>query len=199
MRQEYTQAIKTMLEDFLRDVHTAFPGKIVSFDPDRCEATVSPTAKYRRPDDKQIDFPDIFHVPIFFMQGIGQTATIVHPVRKDDECLIFIPEQALDLWRTGAESPTDLRFDITNAIALVGFFSQPNPLVRRAHDNESIIIQRENSYVELFDKRIEIDTDGDIGITAAKTMRIHSVGDMVISSDTHIAIDAPRVDINLGR
>jgi len=48
-----------------------------------------------------------------------------------------------------------LRFDISNAIALVGFFAKPNPLVRRACDNESIIVQREETFVEVFDGKIE--------------------------------------------
>jgi len=156
MKQEITQAIKDNLHNYFRDIHTILPGRIVAFYPDKCEATVSPTAKYFKPDGTQIDFPDVFHVPVFFSQGMGQTASIVYPVSPDDECLIFVSEQALDLWRTGAESPTDLRFDITNSIAMVGFFPSPNPLVQRAYDNQSILIQRDETFVELHDGKLEV-------------------------------------------
>ena len=56
---------------------------------------------------------------------------------------------------------------MSNAIAIVGLFAQPNPLVKRSCNNESIIIHRKNSFVELFDCKIEIETDGCIYVTAA--------------------------------
>ena len=69
--------------------------------------------------------------------------------------VIFFSEQALDYWRTGAESKTDLRFDLTNAYAIIGMPSKPNPLVGRSCDNESIIVQREETFIEVFDGKIE--------------------------------------------
>ena len=180
MKQEFTQEIKNYLKDYLQDVHTVLPGEIVSFDAGKCEATVKPIAKYWKPDKTKIDFPIRSEVPVFFPQGIAQGATIVYPVRPGDECLIFFAEQALDQWRTGAESETDLRFDITNAIALVGFFSAPNPHVARSDANESIIIQRANTFVELFDAKIEIKTDGDIYVEAAKKIDVESGTDTIV-------------------
>ena len=168
MIQEFTQEIKNRVYDMLREVHTVIPGEIIDFNPDKVEATVLPFGKYKKTDGSMLDFPKIFEVPVFFPQSFGQTATVVYPVKPKDYCLLFIAEQTLDIWRTSAASNTDLRFDLTNAIALVGLFAQPNPLVRRAHDNESIIVQRENSYAEILDKRIEIYTDGDVNITAAE-------------------------------
>ena len=190
MRQEVTQELKYFIKDTLQNVHTVLPGKIVTFDADKCEATVKPTAKFRMPDDSQRDFPDIFEVPVFFPQAIGQKATFVHVVRPDDECILFFMEQPLDLWRTGAESPIDLRHDLTNAIAFVGFFAQPNPLVKRACDNESIIIQRENSFVELFDKKIEVETDGDIYITAADNITEEAGQNICIKAGQNKSVEA---------
>jgi len=158
MRQEFTQEIKNVIKGYFQDIHTVMPGKVVSFDPDTCEATISPIAKYRKPDGSLIDFPEISEVPVFFMQSAAQVASIVYPIRPDDECLLFVSEQALDQWRTGAESMTDLRFDISNAIAVVGFFAHPNPLVKRSHDNESIIIQCGDTFIELCDGTIKLNT-----------------------------------------
>jgi len=190
MRQEFTQEIKNAMDDYLRDIHTVIPAKIVTFDADKCEAQVQPTAKYWRPDGELIDFPEIFEVPVRFIQGIGQKATICHAVEPGDECLLHIAEQALDYWRTGAESPTDLRFDITNAVAVVGFFSEPNPLVKRACDNKSIIIQREETFIELFDKKIEVYTDGDIYEEADLTINSEAGIDINIKAGADIAVEA---------
>ena len=243
MRQEFTQELKNIYHKNMMDVHTVVPGKILSFDPEKQEAKIRPTAKYRLPDDSLRDFPDINHVPVFFPQGIGQTATIVWRVQGGDECFLFFSEQALDYWRTGAESDTDLRFDLTNAFAFVGLHPRPNPLTKRAYDNESIIVQRgcgekpEQTFVEIYDGKMEmqvqysgngtdtyhlmadgrentleftvralggpetvelkIDGDtGDIDLRTKGKLEVHSEGEMHISSDTSININAPRIDLN---
>ena len=92
MQQEFTQAIKDLYHTNMQDVHTTVMGEILSFDPDKCEAKVKPTAKYRLPDGSTLDFPDLFHVPVFFMQSHGQTATIVYPIKPGDCCVIFFSD-----------------------------------------------------------------------------------------------------------
>ena len=190
MRQEFTQGIKDAYHTNMQDIHTVVPGKILSFDPDKQEAQIKPTAKYRKPDDSLIDFPNLNHVPVFFPQGMGQTATIVWKVKEGDECFLFFSEQALDLWRTGAESETDLRFDLTNAFAFVGLFPKPNPLVRRAYDNESIIIQRQETFTEWFDKKIEVYTDGDIYEKADLSINTEAGTDINTESGVDINVKA---------
>jgi len=204
MRQEVTHELKMAMQDYLRDIHTVIPGKIVAFDSNKCEARVSPTAKYMKPDGTQIDFPDIFEVPVFFPQAMGQSVTFCHAINEGDECLIFIAEQALDLWRTGAESPTDLRFDISNAIAIVGFFARSNPHVVRACENKSIIIQRAETFIELHDQLIEVETDGDISTNAAKsvtvnagtTININASSDITVLSASQVIVQAPLISLN---
>ena len=160
MYPTYSNQMKRYIYDYMQDIHTAIPGKIIKFDPDLCEATVLPYAKYRKqdgnaPNGEKIDYPEIHNIPVFFMQSMKQTATIVYPIKPDDECILFFAEQSLETWQTKAETETDLRHDLTNAIAIVGLFAQPNPLVRRAYDNESIIIQREETFIEIYDGKIE--------------------------------------------
>ena len=196
MRQEFTQELKNLMETFQQNIHTVLPGKIVKFDADKQEAQVTPTAKFWKSDASKINYPDIFEVPVFFMQGIGQKATITHVVKPDDECLLFFMEQALDQWRTKAESDTDLRFDISNAFAIVGFFAKPNPHVKRACDNESIIIQREETFIELFDKKIEIYTDGDVYEEADLTINTEAGININVKAGVNIKVEAG-TDINV--
>ena len=190
MRQAFTQEMKNLMETFQQNIHTVLPGEIVAFDADKQEAQVKPTAKFWKPDSTKMGYPDIFEVPVFFIQGIGQKATITHVVKPGDECMLFIFEQALDHWRTKAESETDLRFDISNAVALTGFFAEPNPLVKRACDNGSIIIQRENTFIELFDKKIEIYTDGDIYGEADLSINMEAGIDINVEAGANINIEA---------
>ena len=190
MYQEFTQGMKNLMQTFQQNIHTVLPGKIVKFDADKQEAQITPTAKFWKPDASKIDYPDLFEVPVFFIQGIGQEVTITHVVKPGDECMLFFFEQALDQWRTKAESDTDLRFDISNAVAFVGFFAKPNPHVKRACDNESIIIQREKTFIELFDKKIEIYTDGDIYKEADLTINIEAGTDINVKAGANITVEA---------
>src|SRR5215469_9789273 len=103
MIQEFTQEIKNVILDKLRDVHTVIPGKIVTFDPDKCEAQVLPYGRYEKPDGEMLGFPQLNEVPVYVMQGGEQTATVVYPIKPDDECIVLFSEQALDTWQTKAE------------------------------------------------------------------------------------------------
>ena len=149
MLQEFTQGIKDRMQDMLRDAHTAIPGRIVSFDADKCEASILPYGKYKKPDGSMMDYPQLNEVPIYVMQGSGQTASVVFPIKSGDECVILFSEQALDGWRKKSESGTDLRFDLSNAVAVVGLFSKPNPLVKEACADNSLIIEKDGERVRL--------------------------------------------------
>ena len=198
MMQEVTQGMKNLMADTIRDVHTAVPGTIVSFDPDKVEATVQPTAKFRKPDGTQIDFPQIHEVPVFFPQAVGQKVTITWHVEPGDEVTIFFLEQALDQWRTGAEAKTELRFDLQNAFCMTGLAPKPNPLVRRAHDNESIIIQRDKSYVEIYGTtgQIDIYATGDINLETGKNLNIKVGGNITTTVGGDIRETAANIHHN---
>ena len=157
MKQDFSQEVKNIVLDIIRDVHVAVPGKIVSFNPGAVDATVQPTAKFRKPDGDSVDFPQIHKVPVFFPQASAQNVTFAWHVEPGDEVLIVFLEQALDQWRTGAESAAELKFDLQNAVAFTGLFAEPNPHVQRASDNESIIIQRNDSFMEIFGTTGQID------------------------------------------
>jgi len=149
MIQEFTQIMKEHIHDVLRELHTAIPGKIITFDSAKCEATVQPFGKFKKPDGSNLGYPQINEVPVYVMQGSKQTATFVYPIKPGDECILFFAEQALDAWQTKAESDTDLCFDLTNAVAIVGLFAKPNPLVKEACADNSIIIEKDGERVRL--------------------------------------------------
>lgn len=43
---------------------------------------------------------------------------------------------------------------------------------------------------------VKIKEDGSVAISSANALELHSVGNLQISSDTHIGLVAPRIDLN---
>lgn len=145
MLQEVTQEVKNTITELLQGVHTAIPGKIVSYNPAKCEAEILPYGKFKKPNGDYLDFPQLNHIPILFPQSCGQAFMMIYPVNPGDECLILVQEQTLDTWRSaGAQSDIDLRFDLTNAVALMGMFAKPQPLGKEAQDDNKLIIQKDD-------------------------------------------------------
>lgn len=140
MMQEFVQQVKNTVDENLRNVHTAFPGEIVSYDAATGLACVKPKMKYKKPDGSSIDYPQISGVPVVFPQGNSQNATIAFPVKPGDGCLIVVSEQSTDFWMYGQETDTDLGFDITNSICIPGMFAKANPVMGEACSSNSIII-----------------------------------------------------------
>lgn len=173
MVQEFTQEVKNTISELLRDIHTAIPGKIVKYYPDKCEVEILPYGKFQKPDGSFIDYPQLNHIPILFPQSCGQDCAIVYPIKPGDECLVLVQEQTLDIWRgAGSESNNDLRFDLTNAAAIVGMFAKPQPLAQEAQNGDKLIIQKNNHRIHIapgemliqFSPAVSIRLDG-AGIT----------------------------------
>ena len=187
MIQEFTQEVKNLIHDILKDVHTIIQGKIESYNPDDCTAFILPYGKYKKPDGTTLDYPVIPDVPVYVTQGSGQTATIAVPVKKGDECLILFSEQTTDTWRTGALSSTDLRFDLSNAVAVVGMFARPNPLMREAYSDDAIIIQNGNGRIKM--------TKTDITVQAVNVM-VNASGNATVTADGNVRVSGATVNIN---
>jgi hypothetical protein len=143
MLQEFTQEVKNTVSELTQGIHTAMPGKVVKYDPAKCEADIKPYGKFKKPNGEWLEYPQLNHVPVLFQQSCAQDFAIVYPVNPGDECLILVQEQTLDVWRgAGAASDNDLRFDLTNAVALVGLYSKPQPLAQEAQSGDKLIIQK---------------------------------------------------------
>jgi hypothetical protein len=182
MLEEFTQEVKNTITELIHGVHTAIPGKIVKYDPAKCEAEILPYGKIQRPNGKYLDYPQINHVPVLFQQSCAQDLTIVYPVNPGDECLILAQEQTLDVWRgSGTESNNDLRFDLTNAIAIIGLYSKPQALAQEAQNDEKLIIQKNGH-------RLHINPN-EILLKFSDSVFIHMSGGGII-------FKGPRLDLN---
>ena len=180
MLQEFVQEITNTVQKNLQGVHTAFPGVLTAFDPSTGLANVQPKMKFRKPDGTTIDYPQITGVPVVFPQSMGQKATIAYPVKAGDGCLVVVAEQSIDYWMYGQETETDLAFDPSNSICIVGMFVPANAVMKDACDQNAVI-------VDVSGTRFTVKSDGLIQADCKK---------FVINASDSFKVTAGRIDLN---
>lgn len=195
MMQELFDALGQYIEKKIDGMHTALPGTIVSFDPKTCLAVVRPLMKYKTVEGTKIDYPDISNVPVVIPQASAQSCTIAFPIKAGDGCLIIMSEQSNDYFLYGQETDTDLKFDLSNAIAIVGLFRTANPYVARACANNEIVIAGGGNVFTAGSNGITI--SGNLNVTGTLTANSVSAtmvtgttvkaGNVSLSSHTHTA------------
>ena len=182
MMQEFVQRVKDLSTEVVNGIHTAIPGKIVSFDPATSQAVVTPTMLYRKPDGSTIPYPDVAGVPVYFPQGNTQQVSISYAVKPGDGCLLISAEQALDYWMYGMETDSDIRFDLTNSIAIVGLFVSPSPGIQKACDENAVVVMAGGVALTVKPERVEIDGDLQVNGKINATEIIKSDIDVLVLS-----------------
>lgn len=163
MLQELTAEIEQTAKAVANDIHTALPGKIVSYDSDNCTVTVSPIGKYITSDGVELDYPMITEVPVIFpcCQSIG--TGIAFPLKKGDSCLVIVSEVELDTWRSGAESEGSLRFDLTSAVVIPGLLKRGNAASKKAAKENSVVVTAGSVFLSVSEKGVTI--EGNLTVT----------------------------------
>lgn len=156
MSQEIIAAMQEMVSGMINGVHTVVPGKVVTFDSSTGLAVIEPVALYKKPDGTTMSYPNISGVPVVFPQSFGQSATIAYPIHPGDGCLLMICEQSLDYWMFSRETDTQLGHDLTNGIAIVGMFVAANATMKRACDENAIVIDVKGSSIAVNEEKISM-------------------------------------------
>lgn len=156
MLNEFVQQIEETAQEVVDNIHTAMPGKIVSFDPAKCLAKVKPIGRFLTPDDELMDYPVITDVPVIFQYSEKAKAGVFFPVKKGDGCLLVISETELDEWRTGAVSDATLRFDLTSAIAIPGLANKGAPAVNETYSDDAVMVVSGNTKIKVSKEGVEI-------------------------------------------
>lgn len=146
--------IKQGVDSRLKDLHTALPGIIETFDAAKQLATIQPAIRrifVTRDGEQEIlvpsDLPILINVPVIFPRGGGFSLTF--PVAKGDECLLVFCERSIDNWHeTGnVKVPGARRFhSLSDATAFVGLSSLPNKVPN--YDNTNVQLKRDDGTVE---------------------------------------------------
>ncbi len=155
MNQRLVEEIENKIQNTVNGVHTALPGTIQSFDPSTCKAVVQPIGCFKTPAGEEMAYPAISDVPVI----IPQTSNIViaFPVRSGDGCLLVFSEQELDYFMHGGSS-SELHHDLTNAIAIPGLFKSSNDAIKKANDENAIVLKNNNSFLSMQKEKICIET-----------------------------------------
>ena len=140
MTNEFVQKIRDDTDKRIGEVHTAFPGTIVSYDPATNMAEVLPGIQLKKPDGTKMDYPKISGVPVCCVQASGQNAVVALPIKAGDGCMVVVSEKAIDKWLYGQETDTDLYHDITNAMCVPGMFAKGCAVQQEACSTGKIIV-----------------------------------------------------------
>lgn len=122
-----SDAIMSMIDKGIGDIHTAIPGTVVSYNPTTQISSIRANVK-RLLNDILVDIPVINNVPVVWPR-VG-TAWIHMPLVEGSQVLLVFCERSIDTWKTsgGQYDPGDVRrHHLTDAVAIPGCypFSQP--------------------------------------------------------------------------
>lgn len=154
MMQEFVQSVKDTARKAVDNVHTAVPAVIISYDPASGMAVVQPKAKFKKPDGKTMDYPSVSGVPVVFPQS--QNATIAFPVKAGDGCLLVFAETAIDYWLYGQETSTDLKFDLSSAIAIPNIATAGNDAMIQACAEDAVVVKVGGTVLKVSASGVEI-------------------------------------------
>ena len=140
MLQDFAQQVENTARAVVNDIHTALPGKIVAFDPEKGVASVQPKGKYLTTEGASLDYPMISDVPVTFPYCQTANVGLVFPIKPDDNCMIIISEVELDEWRNGAESEAPIRYDLTSAMLIPGLCLGGVSAMKKAVENDAVVI-----------------------------------------------------------
>lgn len=180
--------IKQGIESRIKDVHTAMPGIIESFDPVKQTASIQPAIKriFKTVDaEKEIltpaALPVLINVPVMQPRGGGYSLTF--PITTGDECLLIFCERSIDYWHqeSGVKNPGAKRFHhLSDAIAYVGLSSIPKKVPNYDPDNIQLKKDDGTSEITILPSQIDIDTDSQVNITSPV---INLIGDVTITGN----------------
>lgn len=169
MIQEFVQNVENVARDVMEEMHTALPGKFISYNPDTGTAEVKPYGVFRTPAGKNMEYPLLTEVPVILPQCSSLGVEIAFPIRKDDDCLLIISEQELDGWLYNEESDAELRFDLTSAIAIPGLSRKRNTAMSEACKSGSLILKCGSNKISISQNGVAISgnltVDGNITAT----------------------------------
>lgn len=191
--EDTREAVETMVEARLAELHTAEPCTIVSVDWKKQTAVLQPTTKamVRKPDGttEWISKPRIPDVKIHFPSGGGLSLTF--PLKEGDEVLAVMASRSPDMWQQagGQQQIIDARMhDLSNAFCIPGFRSDKNALANVSQDSTQL---RSDDGKTVFD--IKAGTAA-LAVEDAKVM-ITAEAATLQKGDTKVIVTSSRVNL----
>lgn len=176
--------IRQGVENRLKDVHTAMPGIIRTFNATEQTASVQPgirrVFKERGIESDTLieeDLPLLINVPVIFPRGGGFSMTF--PVQPDDECLIVFNERSIDGWHLDGEvkKPSARRMHaLSDAVVYVGLSSLTNKVLD--YDPVNTEIKKDDGSVS-----IKWMNDSDLSLYTEANLNIDATADIIANCE----------------
>lgn len=146
------ETIQALIAAGISEIHTALPGKIVSYDYAKNLAVVQPTLKRKYVGEAEpIELPTISNVTVCFPRmGKGHLRI---PVNVGDEGELIFQERSIDKWAVsgGMTHPQDSRkHSLSDATFWPGLNPNNNPIESTALAT-SLELKLKGSYIEILD------------------------------------------------
>lgn len=154
MFNEVVEAVSELVNNKMKNIHTAIPCSITDVDKETGLVSVKPIGKVYPKKNVCLDYPEIFGVPLVFPQSYSQNISITYPVRKGDNGLLIFSESDMGLWR-GEESSSN-RFTLNSAVCIPGLFNTPNKNLLKSLERDEISITNGNTSVTVRAGEVEI-------------------------------------------
>lgn len=198
MMQDFAQGVHDIAKGVVNNIHTALPGKIVSYDPGRNLARIQPVGKFVTMDSKVLDYPLLTDVPLSFPYSQRAEVGVTFPVEPGDSCIIIVSEVELDQWRSGAESNVPLKFNLTSAMAVPSLILG-GATMAKACSRSAVVIT--SGSTEIVVNKSSVDITGDVNINGnvsiqgnqktSGNMEISGtgkIGGVIFNSHTHSGV-----------
>jgi len=142
-------------------LRVAIPCLVHSFDPNTQTITAQPVLRenIRKPDltTEWVQLPLLLDVPIVLPRAGNFVMTM--PVAVGDECLVIFADMCIDAWYSNGGIQNQIekrRHDLSDAIAILGIWSQPNKISDYSTDSTQLRTFDGTSYIELKDNEINL-------------------------------------------
>ena len=174
---QLTESLQSILRYWKQRVHTALPGRIVSFDPEKQTAEVEICIQSWMKVEggwEKWPAPLLPRVPVLFPRGGG--AFITWPLKKGDYCLVIFQERSIDQWcqRGGTQVDPIWRWehDLSDAVCIPGFYPYPEAL--RDFDPDAICVAFEdgNAKLRVTKDAVEVGGTADFVALASKVRQM---------------------------
>lgn len=192
MMQELVSELKKMARSEVEEAHTALPAEIVTYDAEKGFAVVKPKAKFKKPNGETIDFPEIDGVPVLFPHN--KDFSIAFPIKSGDNCLLIFSEQSLDFWLYGKETDTELKHDLSNALAVPNITTKGNLDIKTACDEDAVVIRSGESKAKI--KPDEILLEGSAKIIAKVGSTVMQIKDDGVFINGNFTVSGGIVNLN---
>lgn len=181
---QLTTAVKRTIHSVLRDdVHTIKPAVITKVDYETCSVSAKPTTKTLWSDDKNIEFGEVYEVPILINQGGG--ARLTFPVKAGDLCWILFSDREFgNLLDTNGKIPVDSEdreaFGGYAIGALVGWHTRPTA---KEILSDAVVLEYGDTIIKVYDDSLDISTanvsiqvnDNNINITSTENILVNGL------------------------